>query len=193
MVPHHLNKNLKSLKGERWKTVPEFEFYMVSNFGRVKSLERKVERGTNSYLKKERVLSGVANKYLFVEVSMERKIVRLCIHKLVATVFVKNTSGNKIVRHKNGITTDNRAVNLEWSSGSMKGCTGEAHHRSKKILQYNMDGSLKKEWESLKAIGQALRISVQNISLCCKGKQKSSNGYVWRFRKARLVKKIIIR
>lgn len=37
----YLNKSLTSLKGERWKDVPDFEgIYKVSNFGRVKSLDR---------------------------------------------------------------------------------------------------------------------------------------------------------
>ena len=42
----HLNqrsKSLKSFKGERWKDVPDFEgLYKVSNFGRVKSLDRVI-------------------------------------------------------------------------------------------------------------------------------------------------------
>jgi hypothetical protein len=39
----YLNKSLTSLKGERWKDVPDFEgIYKVSNFGRVKSLDRVI-------------------------------------------------------------------------------------------------------------------------------------------------------
>lgn len=39
----HNNKSLKNVKGERWKDVPDFEgLYKVSNFGRVKSLDRVI-------------------------------------------------------------------------------------------------------------------------------------------------------
>jgi hypothetical protein len=38
---YYKNKSLRSLKGERWKDVPQFEgLYKVSNLGRVKSLDR---------------------------------------------------------------------------------------------------------------------------------------------------------
>ena len=41
--PLYKNKSLKSLPGERWKDVPEFDgLYKVSNLGRVKSLDRVI-------------------------------------------------------------------------------------------------------------------------------------------------------
>jgi HNH endonuclease len=35
-------------------------------------------------------------------------------HVLVAKTFVPNPDGKLNVKHKNGVITDNNAVNLEW-------------------------------------------------------------------------------
>lgn len=41
-----------------------------------------------------------------------RKLV--CVHRLVAEVFLEPDESRPFVNHKNGVKTDNRAANLEW-------------------------------------------------------------------------------
>lgn len=46
-MPKHLypyqDKSLASIKGEKWKDIPDFEgYYQASNFGRIKSLDREI-------------------------------------------------------------------------------------------------------------------------------------------------------
>lgn len=57
-----------------------------------------------------------ADGYLYVELYKdgEDAAERRLVHMLVAETFVPNPEGLPNVRHKNGIITDNRAVNLEW-------------------------------------------------------------------------------
>ncbi len=192
-MEHYQNLNLKKIKGEAWKNVPGYELnYMVSNLGRIKSLSRIVERGSNSYRKKETILAQTITQkgYLIVELSALGHTRIFYIHKLVAKLFIKNTKGYKVVVHGNENKTDNRVINLGWSSSSMKGRKGAKNHLAKKILQYDLSGKIVKEWPSLSEIKTKLKFSIQNITLCCKGEQKTSNGFIWKYKKGRLVKKI---
>ena len=54
-----------------------------------------------------------------------------------------------------------------------------AENRYKKVLQYNLDLELIKEWNSLKEIKQNYN---GDIGACCRGKQKTANNYIWKFK-----------
>lgn len=58
------NTKLKNLKGERWKDIPGFEFYlMVSNYGRIKRLEYELEYSDGRrYIKPVRIIKPVLMK-----------------------------------------------------------------------------------------------------------------------------------
>ena len=55
--------------------------------------------------------------------------------------------------------------------------------RGKKIpiVQYNLKGQYIQQWESAKDAGDVLGICRNNISKCCKRKQKTAGGYIWRY------------
>lgn len=55
---------------------------------------------------------------------------------------------------------------------------------SKPVLQYTKSGEFIAEYVSVKAAQAATGISRGHISLCCNGKQKSSGGFVWKFKTA---------
>lgn len=64
-IPTHKNKSLKDLKGEQWREIPYTEgYYVVSNLGRVKALERIVYYRTapNGRRLKERIVSQAVGK-----------------------------------------------------------------------------------------------------------------------------------
>jgi hypothetical protein len=54
-----------------------------------------------------------------------------------------------------------------------------AENRYKPILQYSLDMNLIKEWNSLKEIKQNYS---GDIGACCRGKQKTSLGYKWKYK-----------
>jgi len=58
------NIELKNIKGERWKDIPEFEMYFkVSNFGRIKRLEYELEYSDGRrYVKPEKIIKPVLMK-----------------------------------------------------------------------------------------------------------------------------------
>lgn len=48
------------------------------------------------------------------------------------------------------------------------------------VLQYSLNGDLLKEWESAAEAGKN-GFSRTSITMCCKNKIKTANGYVWRY------------
>jgi hypothetical protein len=55
--------------------------------------------------------------------------------------------------------------------------------KHKPVLQYDLKGNFIKEWDYVKQpIEQGTGTDYNGISACCLGKQKSANGYIWRFK-----------
>lgn len=104
---------------EIWKPVKGYEgLYEVSNLGRVKSLERIVERSDGKkYTVNERILKArmTLNGYYRINLHNQGVMETINIHQLVAESFLKHTPcGLKlVVNHINFDKKDNRVVNLE--------------------------------------------------------------------------------
>jgi hypothetical protein len=52
----------------------------------------------------------------------------------------------------------------------------------KKIYQYNQAGELVKEWDNATQINNELGFDKSAILRCCKGNQKKSYWYIWKFK-----------
>ena len=71
---------------------------------------------------------------------------------------------------------------LKKMSESHKGLNiGEAHFASKKVCQYNLRGNLIKIWDCMNEAERELNISKGSIHNCCKGIQKKTGGFIWRY------------
>ncbi len=108
---------------EIWKDIINFEgFYQVSNYGRVKSLERKIPHWKSERLQviKEKILkpSKDGKGYPLVVFQIENEMKAIKIHRLVATAFVPNPENKPQVNHIDGIKTNNHFSNLEWCNNS---------------------------------------------------------------------------
>lgn len=103
---------------EEWRPIPNYEdLYLVSNLGRVRSLDRKM-RSKKIYwrIKKGKVLKACKHLDGYCVVRLCRDAVQIDygIHRLVALAFLDNKENKLEVNHKNGNREDNRLVNLEW-------------------------------------------------------------------------------
>lgn len=53
--------------------------------------------------------------------------------------------------------------------------------RAKKIIQYDLDGNFIRTWDSITEASVATNIHHSCIVDCCKGKQKTSGGFIWSY------------
>ncbi len=90
---------------EEWRIIPGFDYYLVSNLGRVKS----------TLYGRERILKPFyCGRYLAVWLGAGNK---KYIHHLVAKIFLEEVEGFEI-DHINRHKEDNRLCNLRWTTKS---------------------------------------------------------------------------
>ncbi len=102
---------------EVWKDIEDYiHLYQISNFGRVRSLTKKVQysdRRLRNY--PEKILKPRINGkgYYFVTLYDSDKY-QISIHRLVAKAFIDNPFGKFCVNHKDSNRLNNVVDNLEW-------------------------------------------------------------------------------
>lgn len=110
------------MKQELWKPIKNYEgYYEISNFGRVKSLQRvwKDINGVVLRRKKESIMKPgyvktPRGKYLHVTLSLNGIKTYPRINRLVAEHFCEKREGCNVVNHKDSNSINNHSDNLEW-------------------------------------------------------------------------------
>lgn len=100
---------------EVWKAIPGHEgAYEVSNFGRVRSLDRQQWQGRRLCNLRGRILKPIPNQLGYLYVNLKRNTKPIFIHRLVACGFVENPQSFTVVNHIDGNPSNNHYSNLEW-------------------------------------------------------------------------------
>lgn len=145
---------------EEWRDIEGFEnIYQISNFGRVKRLQRTVIV-FNRFKYCER---NLAEKYMstyvlpkgYQCVKLHHKKHRRSeyIHRLVALAFIPQEESKKEVNHKDGDKHNNHVDNLEW-------CT------RKENIQHAWDTGLNKSTEKQKeSVRRTAKLKVSKVVL----------------------------
>lgn len=170
-----------------WADIAGYEgYYKVSNDGEVKSVRRVVKRGSNYKPVEERLLKlGNNHGYRTVALSKNGKVFYYQVHRLVAVAFIPNPNNLSCVNHKDENPANNCVNNLEWCTKSYNNSYNKARIKAaiskrKVVLQFNKDGKFIREWSYAKEAADALNLNKRAIYECCKGRCKTSGGYIWK-------------
>ena len=165
---------------EIWEDIEGYKgLCQISNKGRVKSLKYGKERIRTPVINN----SGCLNIILYKNTEAQHRLV----HRLVAEAFIPNLENKPQINHKDENKLNNCVENLEWIRHIDNCNYGSRNERvadslSKPILQYSKSGDFIREWKSASEVKRVLGIDNSHIIHCCKGKRKSSGGFVWRYK-----------
>ncbi len=172
---------------EIWKDIKGYKgLYQISNLGNVKCLNYNKTRKEN-FLKTEITING----YCRVNLTKNKQLKHCAVHRLVYEAFYGKIPFWMQVNHINEDKTDNRLCNLNLLTPKANTNWGTCIERRiknrkgktalKRVVQYNLDGNYIKEWPSVSEIERELNFYTSNIIACCKGRQKTAYGFIWRY------------
>lgn len=188
MIQQNFTKPIE--QHETWQTIPEFNFYEISNMGRVKC---------NKFRKTIFMKSGDNGKgYKSVCLHQNGKSKKFYIHRLVAMAFIPNPDNKPYVNHIDNNPANNSFENLEWCSqqenldwmtkqGRNKRTTKWLEHlRESKVKDYapviatNIKTGETIYFSKLNAVKER-GFFPSNVCRCCQGKAIQHKGYTFQY------------
>ena len=193
---------------EIWRTVivngEPYENYKVSNLGKILSLN--YGRTGKSKLRR---LNKTKTGYLQVKLSKNGKKDTFYVHRIVAETFLPNPENLPQVNHKiegdkgktiNMVifnedgTINKEKSTIEWvtskennnyatrneRAGKAISKANTNGKRSKKVLQFTLDGEFVREYPS-EAECERNGFCQGHVSRCCRGERKSHKGFKWMY------------
>ena len=162
-----------SLENEIWKNITIdgkiFDNYCVSSLGRFKNSKGVIMENYKPHH------SG----YIYVRVDKQK----YALHRLVASTFIENIHNKPVVNHIDGVKTNNSVINLEWVTIQEN---NQHNHDAKlittfkrKIGQYNLEGELIKEFNSIVEAMKETKIT--SIKEVLNKNQKTAGGFIWKY------------
>ena len=149
---------------EIWKPIEENPVYLVSNYGRVRTIDHSVWcKVNNSYsIRKGRFCTPTNNnskRYWRVGVQINNRQKHLAIHRLVAKAFIPNPDNLPQINHIDGDKSNNKVSNLEWCNNgynqahawknNLKDVTKMSEHSSLRKLTVEQVRFIKEEYSKV--------------------------------------------
>lgn len=122
---------------EIWKDIPGYEgYYQASNMGRIRSIDRKIERSDGKLAKfNGMILKTGDNSIGYLQVSLLRNgfAKKWYVHTLVLLAFCGQGMVGHQACHINSNKFDNRLLNLKWGSKTENEGHKSIESRKKKL------------------------------------------------------------
>lgn len=186
---------------EKWKDIKGYEgFYQCSTLGRVRSLDRIVERKlpnakTRICKQKGRIIAQMINKgtrkgvlpRYELRLSKDGKTKGFQVHRLIAATFLGDIT-NKEVNHKDGNPLNNKISNLELVKridNINHAFDNKLINTSFSVLKYK-DGKLINKYRSLTKASEDKDLNLCQSTLSQRFKKCNSferNGFSWKVKR----------
>lgn len=172
---------------EQWKEINDYNNYLISNFGRIKSKDRYVNCLNNkTRFIKGKILTTYIDKdgYECIKLSKNSKSKQFKIHRLVCTYFIDNTKNISIdlldVNHKDGNKLNNNHTNLEWTTRkeNIQHAYDNGLSNSDSIIKPVRCITTNEEFNSITEACNKYGNIRAGIIRCCKGKSKSAGKHL---------------
>ena len=179
---------------EIWVDIEGFEkIYQVSNFGRVRSMQRVVTHSNGRQVTLSTHVLPLTKTVDQVRVHLRHngKRTYYSVHLLVGKYFIPNPNGLKHLKRLDGNVQNNHFQNLEWYKprcfvaeyrkkfGPPR--KGELHPRVK-VQQISIEtGEVLATWHGMKSIALGLGFTHSHIIECCTGKRITAYGFMWNY------------
>ena len=146
----------------------DFSNYLINEFGQIKNKHNKLLK----------IKISVHYNKCHLYDNKNNKKYSIPIHRLVATVFLKNTDNYLIVNHKDENKLNNYYLNLEWCNHKYN----SSYSLGKKIKQFSLKDEFIKEFNCIQDAFRELNKQYgANIKLVCNGNRQSAFGYKWKW------------
>lgn len=160
-----------------------FNGYMIYPDGRVFGKMNKFLR-----------LAVASSGYVNLNLRQDGKQTTFLLHRVVATLFIPNPHNYPEVNHKDGNKLNNHYKNLEWvtrpvnvqhayktglNKGTWTGKSGGSHHRSKTVIQLDLEGNEINRYGSSREAEKAL--GMRSIGDVLRGRNKTAGGFIWKY------------
>lgn len=183
------NLSTESSEGEEWRVLPETnDRYLVSNFGRVKSLYSGKRNLREKILRQH----PTGNGYLSVKLRLISGKRSFRVHKLVANAFIEIIDGKDEINHIDENKLNNRVDNLkrcDRSENVNHGCRNlivshklrNRKDHSKRVSQVDEFGNVLREFRSVHDAGRFYGINWASIAKVCRGERITYKGMFFRY------------
>lgn len=139
-----------------------------------------LDNGLNCKLTKTNDRSGKVSKETKIKMSIAATGNKYWLGK-THTQEAKDKIGlaNKGRKHSEEV---NKSKGRKGRESNMKGIFSEKHPRSIKVLQFDLNNNLIKEWNCLMDIKRELNFHIGNVSSCLKGNLKTYKKFIWKYK-----------
>ena len=167
------------MEEEIWKDISnEFNLtrYQVSDQGKIRN------KKSGYVLKVKPKPSGYVQVTL-TTTTTSKKLQTFHVHRLVAETFLQKVEDKEEVDHINRNRSDNRLCNLRWANRKeqMANSIKITKKKGTPVIQLTLNGEVIRRWKTIKEAEEQLKIPGGKIGVVCRGKRKSTGGYVWKF------------
>ena len=169
--------------------------YQVSNFGRVRSLDRIGSNGRGIMVYKGKYLKTFKDRdgYLQIQLYKDGIYKTYKISRLVYFTFNYGADTKLQVNHIDEDKSNNRLDNLNlmtakencnWGTRSERIIKKMRNHKSmsKTVLQFDKKGNFIKDWPSIREAARITNMSAGNIVRCCKERTEFCGGFSWKYK-----------